>query len=751
MDRSLDELTRRLGTGLAAYASFSAEIHGLFGHVGDRLSSLSSTVAPDGGRSEGDGKGFREELATLAKEVARFETVRVYAETALKLDTLIGDIEDAVSFTMTKNIRKHSSSQNSQEMHLLAIKTLKTTEDILTSITKEHPQWKNLVSAVDHRVDRALATLRPQAIADHRALLTSLGWPPPLSAFTSSSSDARTENQVLNPLLRMQADLKLRYSENFLALCNLQELQRRRKARQLEGHDREVALRQPLWVIEELVNPLSLASQRHFSKWVDKPEFIFTLVYKITRDYVDSMDELLQPLVDEAKLLGYSCREEWISAMVTSLTTYLAKEIFPSYISQLDEESVTGIQSNARISWLHLIDLMISFDKRIKSLVEHSGILISFDDDVILQKISSLSVFCDRPDWLDLWAEIELGDALDKLKPDIQDEKNWRKKVEGAVLASYTDDHKSPLVSNAFLRHLASVIERCRSLPSVSLRSKFLRLVAVPIVRKFFDSILFRCQEAEGLTALTDDDAVIKVTISVNAAHYLESVLKEWSEDVFFLEMGMDEDGEAGLESNVNSYDEGLPESSRKVIFDDEIKKLEEFRTEWVEKISLVILRGFDSHSRDYVRNKKQWQKGEEGWTVSKSLIDALDYLQSKMSVVEVGLNGRDFVGVWRSVAAGIDKLFFNGILMSNVKFHNSGVQRFGCDLDVLFGVFGAWCLRPEGFFPKASEGLKLLKMDENRVQECMAGGKKWLKENGLRHLSVTEAEKILKNRVFTS
>lgn len=638
-----------------------------------------------------------------------------------------------------------------QEMHLLAIKTLNTTEDILTSITKEHPQWKNLVSAVDHRVDRALATLRPQAIADHRALLTSLGWPPPLSAFTSSSSDARTENQVLNPLLRMQVDLKLRYSENFLALCNLQELQRQRKARQLEGHDREVALRQPLWVIEELVNPLSLASQRHFSKWVDKPEFIFTLVYKITRDYVDSLDELLQPLVDEAKLLGYSCREEWISAMVTSLTTYLAKEIFPNYISQLDEESVTGIQSTARISWLHLIDLMISFDKRIKSLVEHSGILMSFDDDVILQKISSLSVFCDRPDWLDLWAEIELGDALDKLKPDIQDEKNWRKKVEGAVLVSYTDDHKSPLVANAFLRHLAFVIERCRSLPSVSLRSKFLRLVAIPIIRNFFDSILFRCQEAEGLTALTDDDAVIKVTISVNAAHYFESVLKEWCEDVFFLEMGIDEDGEAGLESNANGYDEGLPESSRKVIFDDEIKKLEEFRTEWVENISLVILRGFDSHSRDYVRNKKQWQKGEEGWTVSKSLIDALDYLQSKMSVVEVGLNGRDFVGVWRSVAAGIDKLFFNGILMSNVKFHNSGVQRFGCDLDVLFGVFGAWCLRPEGFFPKASEGLKLLKMDENRVQECMAEGKKWLKENGLRHLSVTEAEKILKNRVFTS
>ena len=151
------------------------------------------------------------------------------------------------------------------------------------------------------------------------------------------------------------------------------------------------------------------------------------------------------------------------------------------------------------------------------------------------------------------------------------------------------------------------------------------------------------------------------------------------------------------------------------------------------------------------MKSKRQWQKGEEGWAVSKTLIQALDYLQSKMSVVEVSLNGRDFIGVWRSLAAGIDQLIFNGILISNVKFHNSGVERFGSDLEVLFGVFGAWCLRPEGFFPKSSEGLKLLKMDENRLQECMGGGKRWLKENGLRRLSVTEAEKILKNRVFTS
>jgi len=36
-------------------------------------------LSEDEGRGERDGKGFKEELATLAKEVARLETVRVYA------------------------------------------------------------------------------------------------------------------------------------------------------------------------------------------------------------------------------------------------------------------------------------------------------------------------------------------------------------------------------------------------------------------------------------------------------------------------------------------------------------------------------------------------------------------------------------------------------------------------------------------------------------------------------------------------
>ncbi|KZV23328.1 hypothetical protein F511_02229 [Dorcoceras hygrometricum] len=734
LDRVLSDLALQLRSNLTRHADHSNRVDSLFVNVRDQLQDIRSSstqLSSDGGSR----RVMVEELQALAKEVARVETVRNYAETALKLDMLVGDIEDAVSSSMNSTLRRQSSTKNSEAMRSVALKHLKSTEDLLSSVSKTHPEWNRLVSAVDHRIDRALAILRPQAIADHRALLASLGWPPPLSTLSSSTSDAERSNDVQNPLFTMKGDLKLQYCESFLALCGLQELQRQRKYRQLGGHYKDVALHQPLWSIEELVNPISVVSQRHFSKWIEKPEYIFALVYKITRDYVDSMDDLLQPLVDEAMLSGYSCREEWIFAMVSSLSTYLAKEIFPMYVDQLNEESVTGIRTHARLSWLHLVDLMIAFDKRVHALAAHSGVLLSLQEDGDMQRLSSLTVFCDRPDWLDLWADIERREALRKLKSQMEDNKNWLSEDQGVTLLPDQEDNKSPLISSAVLQRISSVIDRCRSLPSTSLRSRFVKLTGSPIIHKFLDRLLLRCQEAEGLTALTDDDALTKVALSVNAARYFESVLKEWCEYVFFLEMGLNHGDKLDEEDDPTAT--GAPGNG---IFDEEIERLNEFRIEWVEKLSTVVLRGFDALCRDYIKNKKQWQeKSEEASAQSRSYLTAMDYLHGKMSILEEGLNRIDFTTVWRSLAAGIDKLIFHGLFVGNLKFYNWGVESLSNDLMVLFGVFGAWCSRPQGFFPKISEGLKLLKMANNHVNNKLMREERWLKENGIRHLTAAE------------
>ncbi|RID58427.1 hypothetical protein BRARA_F01731 [Brassica rapa] len=741
LDQRLAALSRQLESGLASYASFSDRIGGLLIGVNAKLADLSSSrSASDGGKEEETREHVAgEELPSLAKEVAQVESVRAYAETALKLDTLVGDIEDAVMSSLNKNLRT-SRSSGFEEVRLHAIKTLQKTEEILSLVAKKHPRWGRLVSAVDHRVDRALAMLRPQVIADYRALLTSLGWPPQLSNLTSSSLDSKSD-EVQNPLFNMEGNLKTQYCGNFHALCSLQGLQLQRKSRQLGSHKGEnVLFHQPLWAIEELVNPLTVASQRHFAKWSEKPEFIFALVYKITRDYVDSMDELLQPLVDKAKLAGYSCREEWVSAMVSSLSLYLVKEIFPIYVGQLNEPDLS---SEAKVSWLHLIDLMISFDKRVQSLVSQSGIL-SLQEDGNLLRISSLSVFCDRPDWLDIWAEIELDERLVKLKAEMDNDRNWTVKVQDELIST-SNVYRPPIVSSILLQHLSSIIERSKSVPAIYLRARFLRLAASPTIQKFLDCLLLRCQEAEGLTALTENNDLIKVANSINAGHYIESVLEEWCEDVFFLEMGSGQDNpqEAPGQENFTEPSEG--------IFGEEFEKLEKFRLEWINKLSVVVLRGLDARTREYIKNRKQWQeKRDKEWTVSRALVGALDYLQGKTSIIEENLNKADFTATWRSLASEIDKLFFNSILMANVKFSDDGVERFREDMEVLYGVFRAWCVRPEGFFPKLSEGLTLLKMKEKQVKEGLTRGEKWLRENGVRYLSEAEAKKIAKSRVFS-
>jgi len=160
-----------------------------------------------------------------------------------------------------------------QELLVTAIDSLKLIEDVLASVTKAHPQ--RIIPAADQRIDLALAALRPQAIADQRTLLALLRWPPPLSTLSSSNLDRRRPCEVLNPLSELHGELTKKYCESFSAWCSLQELQQSRKSRLLQGYNRDIALHQPLGAIEELLNPLSLASHHHFKSWLNKPEFIF--------------------------------------------------------------------------------------------------------------------------------------------------------------------------------------------------------------------------------------------------------------------------------------------------------------------------------------------------------------------------------------------------------------------------------------------------------------------------------------------
>ncbi|KAH9312677.1 hypothetical protein KI387_027712 [Taxus chinensis] len=840
IDQNLHDIDSKITEGILKWASHSHQIRSLLQDLTQRIEANLRSEGMKSKTPNTNEKKLVEELPTLAREVARVEKVRIYAETALQLEALVGDLEDAVSSSMTGNSRKLLNSVDSkvagpQENQLMAVKALKDIEDVLGGVVRSRPQWRCLVTAVDIRVDRAIAALRPLAIADHRALLTTLGWPPSLATTNLGSEDQGENSKMSNPLFEMCGNVKERYSESFLALSTLQSVQLRRKTRQLDqfeqgsdtlaikmkGAKLKLGLHEALWTVEELVSPIMSRAEYHFSKWTKNPELIFTFGYRISQEFIDTVDNVLQPLMDKARLVGYSAREEWVSAIVSMISTYLAKQVFPDLVMSLVEQEAS---TQARISWLHLVDLIIAFDRRMQVLLVRSGVAPSHVEDaetlgvspnILELRMTCMTVFCDRPDWLELWADIELSDAQEKLKDLLEKEKSWvinakpdlfsghnshltSKSAHGSFVFSTREDYKASLGAESVLSTTWALINRCRTLPDALLRFQFIRTAAAPILAGYQDLLLQRCQEAEALTALADDEAMLKVAISVNSARYCECILQEWCEDIFFLELQLARESEgretggdimAGVDLVRNLENNSDLCGS---VFDEEIENFKKFQTDWLAKLIAVILRGFDARCREYVRNKKQWQEKDVDQEVqevqggdmpedirkvdeidnqltnsevfiSAAFVDALDVLQAQLKNLKGALNELDFMELWRSLARGLDQFLFNSMLLSNARFSKHGVCQLKADVHALFQIFKPFCARPAGFFPNLSDSLRLLLMppsDVNHLQNIVSSSSsamkddkdetklKRLRQYGIRKISAGSAEKILRQRI---
>lgn len=89
--------------------------------------------------------------------------------------------------------------------------------------------------------------------------------------------------------------------------------------------------------------------------------------------------------------------------------------------------------------------------------------------------------------------------------------------------------------------------------------------------------------------------------------------------------MGFDRGDQLGISTDDNESRELPLDGPVSGIFDKETRNLDDFRKGWVEEISAIVLRGSDARCRNYMKNRRQWlDKGEEGGTVSKNLIEAL-------------------------------------------------------------------------------------------------------------------------------
>ncbi|XP_020583571.1 RINT1-like protein MAG2L isoform X2 [Phalaenopsis equestris] len=632
---------------------------------------------------------------------------------------------------------------------LVAVKAVKDIEEILAGVAKSRPWWTNLLEAVDSRVEKALAILRPQCLIDYRILITSLGWPPSLSTTKLQKDNCMVMQQSF---FLMQGEEKSRFSQSFSALCSLQQLQAMRDERASLLQRNQSAFnssdskdmgevfsffKHGLWPIDELVNLVALRMEYHFNRWFDQPHFIFALVHKTTQNFLDGVENNLQPLIDHARLLGCSAKEAWAIAMVRNLLGYFERQLFPVLVKDLYNKDA---DSEVSSSLLHVVDLMITFDKRMK-ILSTLGTHVT-EAFASIEGLSIMSIFNERSDWLQIWAEMEVNDAEGKLKPMLEEERSWLEgfrnqghsyEKEETFLLLSREDYKAPLMADSVLRLGWEMIERGLALPCAQRRKQFISSSANLFLSNFFNLLFERSRNFEFMD-VSEDSQLLRVCSAINTACYCEHVLHYWSEDVNLNEM-----------------------------FEDEIMFLVKLQTDCLEVIATSLLLHFDDLCWNYVQDRKQWEikqvdsdPDEDHLCISSGFIEALDMLQARIWFLNLNLNSHKFLDLWRSIAGGLDHFIFTSVPMSNARFSSLGVYRFRNDMKALFLIFKLFCARPEAFFPCTSNCLKLLEMNKKDAEQMlevlsqrdMKPGE-CLRLQGLFHVSPAQSETILRNRIF--
>ncbi|RDY11639.1 RINT1-like protein MAG2L, partial [Mucuna pruriens] len=713
---------------------------------------------------------LREEIPRLANEMNRIESLRCYLETAVQLEALVGDLEDSALFVMACHTGNMFSlklsispvSEDTARKHeklLQAIKAMNDIEEVLVGVVKFYPQWHCLLKSVDIRVDKILAALRPQVFANHRALLVSLGWPPKL---LPSKNGSEHITGIPNPLVLMREDKRRNYSQSFIALCALQHLQNKREERQLNNNliKRDTQNIQ-LWAIDELVSPIASRMEYHFTKWSEQPEYMFALAYKVTSEFITGIDDVLQPLIDKARLISCSAKEAWVSAMVQMLSGFLEKKNFPLLAERY---KVKDLKPDVLSSWLHLVDLIIAFDKKMQSLLNLDTCFMAVSESFegLLRGVSVLSIFCNRPDWLKIWAKIEFKNAWKKLNTELREEKSWMisKKCKSGIdtdqvyLLSTAEDYKAPPIAELFLKIIWEMIERCQTMPSILSRAQFIRFTAGRFLWYFFKVLLLNFKATDFCLDNSDDVAIVRVCGLINAARYIWIKLQEWSDSMDFLEMKIAEnDSCKPIKDNTMDNDS---------FFDEELRSLSEMETNWLMEIIAIVLRQFEILSWKYFQNNDSLEDDQDytnlredvDLLVSNDFVEALGALKSWLHIVKINLNTKDFLDLWRSIAEGLDHYISCSIVRSGTWFSKMGANQFEADMRALIFIFQPYCARPQAFSPSISEILKLLKLKKEEVKQMQTSlsnnenGSECLHLYGISHLSVNQILQVLRYKI---
>lgn len=500
-------------------------------------------------------------------------------------------------------------------------------------------------------------------------------------------------------------------SEWALHVGRLLDLQKRDLEAQEETSGRNQAVEpSPLLPLEVLLHPLHQRFNYHFSgnkptNRLDKPEYFLSHITDLLAQFADFVQDNIQPI-----LLKHFRRSDLaLTPAYIDATSALITALLPMAKEKL--RSVAGQVASQPALLSHLVQEVISFDNILKDSYSYAPSSPAVD-------WPGLSFFLlDTCGFFQQWLAAERNFALSRYQAILEAPDAGEIDFESTA-AEVTKPSKAAIRLNDLLE---TITERYRDLSSYNQRIDFL----IDIQIKIFDTYHRRLQEAldaylsltstlgravntsmtkEELAELQGVKGLDRICRIFGSADYLERAMRDWSDDVFFVELWAELDwrskkrdsgtGQLGhwqkiqrkTSSTIGSeHDGGL----QGALFDETASSYRRLRTRAEKVLVDAVKYDVQNALRPYsaVSTWASLSSSAANDSVSAELDPTLNLLSEYFGFLRKALGKAPLRRVARQTCHDIDGYIFRYILHGKSHFSTAGATQLTTDLRALCGT----------------------------------------------------------------
>ncbi|XP_046525770.1 RAD50-interacting protein 1 isoform X2 [Equus quagga] len=600
---------------------------------------------------------WMEDLGAMINQIEEIERHLAYLKWISQIEELSDNIQQ---YLMTNNVPEAAST-------LVSMAEL--------DIKLQESSCTHLLAFMRATVKFWHKILKDKLTSDFEEILAQLHWPfiAPSQSQTVGLSRPAGSSEIYSNLETLFCQLlKLQTSDELLT-----------EPKQLPEKYSLPASPSVILPIQIMLTPLQKRFRYHFrgnrqTNVISKPEWYLAQVLLWIGNHTQFLDEKIQPILDKVGS-AVSARLEFSRGLVMLVLEKLAADI-PCL---LYDDNL----------FCHLVDEVLLFERELHSVHGYPGTFAN-----CMHILSEETCF-------QRWLTVERKFALQKMDSMLSSEAAWISQYKDIT---DVDEMKVPDCAETFMMLLLVITDRYKNLPTASRKLQFLELQ-----KDLVDD--FRIRLTQVMKEETRAPLGFRYCAILNAVNYISTVLADWADNVFFLQLQ-----QAALEvfaenSALSKLQLGQLAAMESSVFDDMVNLLERLKHDMLTRQVDHVFREVKDAAKLY--KKERWlslpsQSEQAVMSLSSSACPLLLTLRDRLLQLEQQLCFSLFKIFWQMLVEKLDIHIYQEIILAN-HFNEGGAAQLQFDMTRnLFPLFSHYCKRPENYFKHVKEACIVLNLN---------------------------------------